>query len=951
MSRGDLAPPLTALAFTTTRGERAAAPRGDLTGEPSTPHNRPVTLPPTPASGDPRPQAVAAYRQALHLDRRFAPHARVALQTVSELGRGGMGVVHKVIDRRLERQAALKVLGEQGRDDPRTHRLFEREVRITARLNHPAIPPVYEAGTDAEGQPYLLMRLIEGRTLADAIRAHHEGGGAAPTRSDLLEVLLKVSDALAYAHSEGVIHRDLKPANVMVGRFGDVLVMDWGLALDPDVPDETEGATVGTPGYMSPEQAGGDAVDARTDVFALGAMLVEVLTDRPPIEGTTAINKLKATLEGQVVLPRQRRGDAPRELHSLAAAALAAEPARRMETAAAFAANLRAFLSDQPMPVHRYGVQERAARAVRRRPTLVAVALMGSVLLSGGGLLGVQLARSRAARAEAEVARAVAERERAEEREARLQADAQRRAAEQEREVADASRREAEAVRERVAEALDLLRRARLTAQLRKDRAGVREAVAAAVAIESAGFVRWAAAELYYAAGLLDDARAVLEEQVRVAPEERPPYPELFFIHRLEVEEAGEGLQTTEALNRIVQLAKDRGEDNEYTALVRSDKHWAAGETEVALRVLGVALRLNPGFAFAYVNRAARLYELERFREAREDLRRAVALEPTFSVAHSNLGYTCLQLEQYEEAQVSFDAALRQRPSYQLALIGRAQARLALADFRGAFADATAALEVREAYRARLAAARALLNLGRPRQALLHLEAGAGGGARDALFQLVLCRARLVLGDWRGALEAGREGERLAPSWDKLQLLLGTALSRQGRDEEALPYFERAIAAGGELASAYAERGTVRARLGDVAGGQEDLLRAVEGDPAQFEAWNNLARTYLLLERPADALAAAERALSLRPGYGAAFLSRAIARDRLEDPRGALADYTRAIELEHGGADPYRARAKLRQQLGDQEGATLDCRRFLELAPDDPRAAEVRARLAELEPR
>ena len=203
-------------------------------------------------------------------------------EQVSEHARGGLGRVVRAVDRRLGRTVAVK---ELLRHDPANEARFLREAMITARLEHPGIVPVHEAGRWPNGDPYYVMKLVEGRTLKELIAE----ATSLRERLGLLAHVIAVADAVGYAHSEGVIHRDLKPSNVIVGSFGETIVVDWGLARDRkrDVPEPADdllvaagsglstvsGKVVGTPAYMSPEQARGDVVDERADVYALGAVL------------------------------------------------------------------------------------------------------------------------------------------------------------------------------------------------------------------------------------------------------------------------------------------------------------------------------------------------------------------------------------------------------------------------------------------------------------------------------------------------------------------------------------------------------------------------------------------------------------------------------------------------------------------------------------------------------
>jgi WD40 repeat protein len=345
-------------------------PNADLAPPPADVHGDTVSTPGLP-TGSPSTllQASAVARQAVRqLTPAPSPHLpTVPGYTVSrEIARGGMAVVYEAHDPALERVVAIKVM-HAGQDAGR----FVVESKVTAQLPHPGIPPVYALGTLADGRPFLAMKLIRGRTLTEELEA--------VGRSDLprlLNAFERICQTVGFAHARGIIHRDLKPSNVMVGTFGEVLVMDWGLAksVDPGSIECTQiivapqdelnqtiaGQVKGTPAYMAPEQARGEAVDARTDVFALGGILAVILTGKPPFLGNTVFDTVLRAAQAELgeCFQLLDASGVDGELVALAKRCLAGPPKDRPESGAAVAEAMAAF---------RAGVDERLRRAERER--------------------------------------------------------------------------------------------------------------------------------------------------------------------------------------------------------------------------------------------------------------------------------------------------------------------------------------------------------------------------------------------------------------------------------------------------------------------------------------------------------------------------------------------------------------------------------------------------------
>jgi serine/threonine protein kinase len=287
------------------------------------------------------------------------------------IARGGMGVVYAAEDEKLERRVALKVLDASGTDGDFANRLM-REARVLARLEHPGIVPVHDVGTLADGRVFYTMKFVEGQRLDKFI----EG---VESVQDRLRLFLRICEAVAFAHARGVLHRDLKPANIMVGPFGEVLVMDWGLAkilrseapssdreADPeatilekpkrpdDASDSTKssaitghGTVMGTPGYMSPEQARGEVevLDARSDIFSLGALLRFILAQKTPAGFTLRLD---------------------RSLEAICAKATAEQRDSRYSAVQELGQDVSRYLDGLAVGAHRESIFEKAARFYRR---------------------------------------------------------------------------------------------------------------------------------------------------------------------------------------------------------------------------------------------------------------------------------------------------------------------------------------------------------------------------------------------------------------------------------------------------------------------------------------------------------------------------------------------------------------------------------------------------------
>jgi eukaryotic-like serine/threonine-protein kinase len=331
---------------------------------------------------------------------------------------GGQGLVYVAHDKQLGREVALKELKPRNSDRRLTRHRFIREAEITGSLEHPGIVPVYALGRHADGRPYYAMRLIQGRTMHDAVQ-HYYSPDLKVTPVDrnllfrkLLQRFVSVCQTVAYAHSRGIIHRDLKPANVLLGQYGEALVADWGLARpfhptdgcgsDPEIPVEPDpgdppsnetmmGSALGTPAYMSPEQSEGrwDKVGPASDVYSLGATLFTILTGQAPMPKLPWAEAHRRIVNGEIPSPKQINPHAPRGLVAVCLKAMAIKAENRYHSALALSEDIEHWLADEPVSAEPEPLAERTQRWIRRHRTLVwAVCVLW---ITGGLALSVGL--------------------------------------------------------------------------------------------------------------------------------------------------------------------------------------------------------------------------------------------------------------------------------------------------------------------------------------------------------------------------------------------------------------------------------------------------------------------------------------------------------------------------------------------------------------------------------
>jgi tetratricopeptide (TPR) repeat protein len=968
-------------------GKSAEAPRSSLDAS-----GRPVLLPqgdplgttdhvPDPeATGDHvrRPGSTVDSRPAAPLAAEASASDLPALpgyRVLREIARGGMGRVLAAHDLALERDVALKVLLPGAAADR-----FVRESKITARLPHPGIPPVHALGTLADGSPFLAMKLVAGQTLAVEMRT--------ADRPRLLQAFAQVCQAVGFAHSRGVIHRDLKPANVMVGAFGEVQVMDWGLAkdlasrereqpeelvLDADAPGSPEdaaqtqaGQVMGTPAYMAPEQARGEASDARADVFALGGILCAILTGQAPFRGKSMREVIQRAGAADLAEAQARLEccGADAELVTLCRRCLSPNPADRPADGQAVADGLTAYLDGVQERLRQAELAEAAARAraaeeaKRRR---LALALAATVLLAltlgGGAWLWLKTERDvRTAQVAREVNdalnRATALREKARVATvgstaffARAREQAQRALALAENGPAEETLKEQ--VRNLQAE-LDEERKDRrlLTAleeaflaqaetlsenRFASERAvpKFREALRAYGMPAGEGEPAAVAARIRQRPspvreGLLaalDEWNYIAAHPSRVVSEPHQDWlravlvaaePQDGWSRRFRAAREKKGTKERQkALERLA--ARSDVREVPAPSLTRLARQLqSAGSVEAAARLLRRAQRRHPADFWINHDLGKTLQKVSppQREEAARFLTAAVALRPESPGARINLGMALSRKRQWDEAIACFHKAIALDPKYVVAHnnLGMALSRKrqwdeAIACFRKAIA-----LD--------------------PKYAVAHSNLGAAlNGKRQ----------------WDEAIACCKKGIALDPKFADAHTNLGGALYDKGKVDAAIACFQKAITLDQNDAEAHSNLGNALRRKGQVEQAIACYKKAIDLDPMLAGAHNNMGVALAGKGKVDAAIACYQKAILLDPKYAEAHSNLGNALRRKGKADAAIACCQKAIALDPALAGAHSNLGAILCDVKHDYDAAVTC--FRKAIALDPKAAIAHSNL------
>ncbi|MDP7034782.1 MAG: tetratricopeptide repeat protein, partial [Planctomycetota bacterium] len=896
-------------------------------------------------------------------------------------GEGAMGKVLSATDPEIGRPVAIKILHPDRESHWRGIAKFRREAQITGRLDHPNIVPVYDMGPTPDGSYYFVMKQVSGRSLAEELREIRRFMRGRPERYDgipMLGAFLKICDAMAFAHSRRIIHRDLKPGNFMIGSFGEVLVMDWGLAkdlseaqedpgLERSFREETrkiesddlgfktkDGMILGTPAYMPPEQAAGkiEEIDERSDLYSLGATLYEILTLFPPFLGKSAVEVLARVQNTSLVPPSVRNPEAnvPRELEAVVLKAMASDPKLRYVSITDLQADIEAYREGRTLSAAEYSWVQRVRKWIGRHQAVSAVtslALLGFVcFFTVSNLMDSRRTEEAFREAVASAKRLCDEvGEMVVWESAELEVDpdtglVKREGPEEKKSRERAIRNYLEAA-SRLEKALELRPRRE---EVRRERARIGRAIGQMAMVGRDGLLAREAFRRLSRYGensesvakllasvdameteVLDWRRKRLERiladlALGLNRADRPlgsPLLEDYVLEAVRYRDPQTLRILAENLRELIAKAEEG---------IASDSKpvWQQPERDRAKFVCEVLGRLElPGC----------VAPLTGWLDVVDDPQLAVAAgvalcntrdanaQPHLLAARDRFGINSFfwkQVRQYTNRLPGVDLVVDSMSLDQLQKLAQIQADRG--EHRQAVETYTRILESRSDERSSARAFRVNLHANR---GTLHYQ---------------MSNLDAALGDFNEAI-------RLNPRWGRIYNNRGLVFMKRKSYEAALADFNKAIEFDPEDAAATVNRGNLLLEIGNLEAALRDYNRAIEINPNDLMIYNNRGSVFSSLGELEKALADFNHILDRDPKYVRAYANRAWVFVKREDFDAAIADYSRAIELDPKTYQAYHNRGIMFREKGDLDAAIADFSQAIQVNPEFAPAYVSRGRM------
>jgi tetratricopeptide (TPR) repeat protein/tRNA A-37 threonylcarbamoyl transferase component Bud32 len=905
----------------------------------------------------------------------IVPAGDVRYRRLREHAKGGLGEVFVALDEELRREVALKEIQERFADQPDSRARFLREAEVTGNLEHPGVVPVYGLGAYADGRPFYAMRLIRGQSMQEAISRFHEGdedprrdpGERGLALRDLLTRFVAVCNAVFYAHAQGVIHRDLKPANVMLGEYGETLVIDWGLArlleqLDGEqttaerqvLPGAVSGSmptqmgqVVGTPAYMPPEQANGrlDQMERHSDVFSLGATLYALLTGQAPYSGP---DMLAQAVRAEVVPARRVKRSVSVALEAVCGKAMAVKPEERYPSARALAEDVQRWLADEPVSAYCEPWSVRAGRWLRRHKTLAAstaAVLLASLVIGGFAVwrLEQQAAQQRRGveAALAEVARLQQQARWAEAgvaldgAESRLEKggpkDLRARLEQARRDIDLVAR--LDAIRLKLATwtegGFDFATADRSYEETFRD-TGMGEVGGDTTA--AAGWVRTSAVRDALVAALdhwvtctgkrerrnwlLEVARRADPDPWRDRARDPVIQEDRKALARLMVEKAiaKQSPQLLIALAALLPAA-------DAERLRRRTQEWHPGDFWInflvgdalaegkkpgeAVGYYRAALALRPKTFAVHINLGMALYTRGQLEEAIVSFRQAIALDPRSGMAHNNLTMALLARGKVDEAIAVCRQAIALDPKDASAHSNLGNALHTMGRLDEAIAEHRKAIALDPGY------------------AKPHNNLGTALRARGRLDEAIAAHRKAIALDATSALAHSN---------------LGLALHDQGKVDEAIARYHKAIALDPGHAMTHASLGQALSTKGRLDEAVACCRKAIQLDPKLSLPHIELGTVLVKQGKREEAIACYRQAIVLAPRHAVAHINLGKALHTMGRLDEAIVAYRNALEIDPGSADTHNNLGSILHARGRLDEALAELRQAVRIDSESAQA-------------